>query len=147
MDGHGTQARLIHRMDTFLFWLRPEICRLKIIDIYKSTFCRKLAIVQFLVRLFLRPTIRLFCNLFKVRRHVIGCINHDIVIGLCSELLMRLSYYKMKSIAGIEPTPVWFSEQNASTLPTTPQALAFERQKYQFAGETEYIDRQCVVKW
>ena len=34
-----------------------------------------------------------FCSLFKVRRHVIGCINYDIVAGLCSELLMSLSYY------------------------------------------------------
>ena len=34
-----------------------------------------------------------FCSLFKVRRHVIGCINRDIVISLCSELLMMLSYY------------------------------------------------------
>ena len=33
-----------------------------------------------------------FCNLFNNRRHDIGCINHDIVVGLCSELLMRLSY-------------------------------------------------------
>ena len=31
-----------------------------------------------------------FCGLFRVRRHVIGCVNHSIV-GLCSELLMRLS--------------------------------------------------------
>ena len=78
----------------------------------------------FFVRLFLRPTIRHFYSLFKVRQVVIGCINHDIVVGLCSELFMRLSYYKMESTAGIEPTPVWFSEQNASTLPTTPQTLA-----------------------
>ena len=34
-----------------------------------------------------------FCSLFNVRRHAIGCINHDIVIGLCFELFMRLSYY------------------------------------------------------
>ena len=34
-----------------------------------------------------------FCSLFKVRRHVIGCINHDIVVGLCSDLLIRSSYY------------------------------------------------------
>ena len=34
-----------------------------------------------------------FCNLFKVRGHFIGCINHDIVIGLCSELLVGLIYY------------------------------------------------------
>ena len=35
-----------------------------------------------------RPTIRL-CILFKVG-HAIGWINHDIVVGLCSELRMRL---------------------------------------------------------
>ena len=34
-----------------------------------------------------------FYSLFKVRQYAMGCINHDIVIGLCSELLMRLSYY------------------------------------------------------
>ena len=38
----------------------------------------------------LRPAIGL-CSLFKVR-YVIGWINHDIV-GLCSNLLMRLSCY------------------------------------------------------
>ena len=32
-----------------------------------------------------------FCNLFKARWHVIECTNHDIVVGLFSELLMRLS--------------------------------------------------------
>ena len=34
-----------------------------------------------------------FNSLFKVRRHVVMCINRDIVVGLCSELLKRLSYY------------------------------------------------------
>ena len=34
-----------------------------------------------------------FFSLFKVRLHVIVCINHDIVVGPCSELLMRLFYY------------------------------------------------------
>ena len=34
-----------------------------------------------------------FFSLFKVRRHVIGCINHDKIIGRCSEQLMRLYYY------------------------------------------------------
>ena len=33
------------------------------------------------------------CILFTVRWHVIGYINHDIVIGLCFKLLMSLSYY------------------------------------------------------
>ena len=33
-----------------------------------------------------------FGSLFKVR-HVKGCINHDIALGLYSEQLMRLSYY------------------------------------------------------
>ena len=32
-----------------------------------------------------------FFSLLKVRRHVIGCINHNIVVAHCSELLMRLS--------------------------------------------------------
>ena len=39
------------------------------------------------------PDHQTFCSLFKVRQHVIGCINYDIVVGLCSELLMRISYY------------------------------------------------------
>ena len=34
-----------------------------------------------------------FWSLFKVRRYVIRCIKHDIVIWHCFELLMRLSYY------------------------------------------------------
>ena len=34
-----------------------------------------------------------FCSLSRVRRHIIGCINHDIVVCLCSELHIRLSYY------------------------------------------------------
>ena len=33
-----------------------------------------------------------FCNLFKVRRLVITCINHDIVVGLCFELLPYDAY-------------------------------------------------------
>ena len=36
-----------------------------------------------------------FFQLFKVRLHFIGCINHDIVVELCSELLMRLSIYNV----------------------------------------------------
>ena len=36
---------------------------------------------------------RLFFSLFKVRQHANGCFNHDIKVGLCSELLMRLSFY------------------------------------------------------
>ena len=39
-----------------------------------------------------RSTIRLFCSLFKVR-HIIGWINHDIVVSLCPALLGRLSFY------------------------------------------------------
>ena len=34
-----------------------------------------------------------FFSLFKLRWHAIGCINNDTVVGLCSDLLMRLSYY------------------------------------------------------
>ena len=43
--------------------------------------CRDFRLYYF-VRLFLRPTIRLFCSPFKVRLHVIGCINHEIVLLL-----------------------------------------------------------------
>ena len=62
-------------------------------------------------------------SLFKVR-HFMGCINHDIVVGLCSELLMRLSYYinlgygkKFISYVGIEPT-----QREPSTLPIDQRA-------------------------
>ena len=41
--------------------------------------------------LFLNSTID-FRGLFKVR-NVIGCINHDIKMGICSRLFIRLSYY------------------------------------------------------
>ena len=51
-----------------------------------------------------------FCSRFKVKRHVIGCTNHDIVVGLCSDIFMRLSYYihlgygkKFSARMGIEP--------------------------------------------
>ena len=36
-----------------------------------------------------------FCSLFKIRRHVFVDINHNIVVGFCSELLLRLSIYDM----------------------------------------------------
>ena len=49
---------------------------------------------SFLFFLFFTSDHQTFCShLFKVRRHVIGCINHAIVVGLSSELLMKLSYY------------------------------------------------------
>ena len=35
-------------------------------------------------------TIRLFCCIFMIRWHAIGCINHDIVVGLLSELLLNV---------------------------------------------------------
>ena len=44
-----------------------------------------------LILFYIRPSD--FCYQFKGRRHFIGCFNHDIVIGLCSELHLRLSYY------------------------------------------------------
>ena len=44
-----------------------------------------------LIVFYVRPLY--FYSLFKVRRNVIGCINHAIVIDLCSKLLMSLSYY------------------------------------------------------
>ena len=34
-----------------------------------------------------------FFGLFKVGRHVNVCINYNIIVGLCSELFVRLSYY------------------------------------------------------
>ena len=43
--------------------------------------------------LFLRPTIRLFAVYLRLDSIFIWYSNHDIVVGLCSELFMRLSYY------------------------------------------------------
>ena len=34
-----------------------------------------------------------FCSLLEVKWHVIGCINYGVLVGLCSELLKRLSFY------------------------------------------------------
>ena len=63
----------------------------------------------------------------KVRWHVMGCINHDIVIYICSQLLMRLSYYfhpgygkKNWSLMRIEPP-----ECEPSTLPLDQSANSF----------------------
>ena len=49
-------------------------------------------------------------SLLRLLSH--GCINHDIVVGLCSKLLMRLSYcihriYKLEflTLAGFDPGP------------------------------------------
>ena len=53
-------------------------------DVFTFIFC---------LILFLPSDHQTFCSLFKIRRHDIVCINHEIVIGLCSELLMRLFYY------------------------------------------------------
>ena len=45
------------------------------------------------MQLFLKSDHQTFCNMFKVKLPVSGCINQDIVVGCCSYLLMRLSYY------------------------------------------------------
>ena len=65
------------------------------------------------------PTIRLLKYFQGQTCH--GCINHDIIVGLWFELLMRLSYYihlwfgkKLSSYVGIEPGP---NERESSTLP------------------------------
>ena len=41
----------------------------------------------------LRPTIRLFAVYLRSDSMAFGGINHDLVVDLCSELLIRLSYY------------------------------------------------------
>ena len=41
---------------------------------------------------FLMSDHQTFCSLFKIRRHFIVHINHDIVMGLCSDLFMWLYY-------------------------------------------------------
>ena len=70
-----------------------------------------------------------FAVYFKVRLHVIGCINHDIEVGLCSELLIRFFYYihlgygkKISSHIGIEPRSfrLW-----AYYSTTRPECLLF----------------------
>ena len=69
-----------------------------------------------------RPTISLH-SLLKVRLYVIGCINHDIVVSLCSELLKKLFYYihhriwySFLSHTGFEPGSF---DWESSTLPKT----------------------------
>ena len=68
-----------------------------------------------------------FTSLFKVRRHVIGCINHVIVIGCClwgyptTDNIFNLFKNGVCSGNWCHASPI--SEQKASMLPTTPQAL------------------------
>ena len=40
-----------------------------------------------------KPDHQTFGSLFKIRRHVIGYINHDTIVGLCFEVFMRLYYH------------------------------------------------------
>ena len=59
-----------------------------------------------------------FCSLSKVRRHVIGCVNHDIVFGLCSETLLRLSCYI---------NLVYGDSKNTEVIYTKPTILFFDK--------------------
>ena len=54
-----------------------------------------------------------FCSLYKVRRNVIRCFNHDIAVGLCSELLMRFSYY----------INLWFSKKLLVHMGNEPRSF------------------------
>ena len=68
-----------------------------------------------------------FCSLFKVRQHIIGCINHDIVIGLCAELFMRLSHYIYlgydKKLSSHMGSNRGLSDCEPSTLPLDQSAI------------------------
>ena len=44
-----------------------------------------------------------FCSLVNIKHFVIEYTNHDIVVGLCYEQFMWLSYYMIDSTAGLEP--------------------------------------------
>ena len=74
----------------------------------------------------LRPTIRHLQSILRSTCH--GCNNHDIVIGLCSKLLMRFSYYIHRiyvlefflTLVGFEPghsrTEVGYSNHSTKAL-------------------------------
>ena len=77
--------------------------------------------------LFVRPSD--FFSLFKVRRHVIGCINHDIVFGFCTILFMTLPYYILLGY-GKNFWLTWGSNRGSSdcdpsTLPLDQKANSF----------------------
>ena len=69
-----------------------------------------------------------FYSLFKVRRHVIGCINNDIVISLCSELRLRLSYY-------IHPR----YGTTSTTLPTITSTITLRNSTTTATATTYYL--------
>ena len=54
-----------------------------------------------------------------------GCINHDIVIGLCSELLMRLIYYIHLGFGKKAFCPTWGS--NCSRFDCEPSTLPLDQ--------------------
>ena len=56
-------------------------------------------------------------------QHVIACINHDIVVSLCSELLMRLTYY-MHLAYGDNKANVFQLFQESNPGPFYPESTA-----------------------
>ena len=70
----------------YLLWLFINVC-----EIMDSNLSIELVIVSLLYTFLFNVRPSDLCSLLKVR-HVIGCTNHDIVVGLCSELFMRFSY-------------------------------------------------------
>ena len=87
---------LVHKSKHFTSLIKfgPRLCKVVFAPpvIISNTIFSRPSLFLAVSLLFSRPTIRLFCSLFKFR-HVIGWIHHDKVIGHCSELLIRLSYY------------------------------------------------------
>ena len=78
--------------------------------------------------IFLRPTIIIFAISLRSDGSI-RCINHDIVIGLCSELLMKLSCYILPGFGKkFLVSMIWGSnlappERKSSTLPLDHSAM------------------------
>ena len=87
-----------------------------------------------------------FSSLLKVRRHVIGCINHDIVVGNCSKLPFRLSYYihlgfgKVFTSRGNRTRD--FFDHESSAL--TPQPRLLPRQ-YSHSSVTNHQCQSAII--
>ena len=65
----------------------------------KSSFVEK-------SKIFLKSYHHIFAFYFRSETTLGAPIMAQVVVGLCSELFMSLSFYKMESTVGIEPMPV-----------------------------------------
>ena len=85
-----------------------------------------------------------FCSLFKVT-NILGSINRDLEIGLCSKLFMQLSC-NMESKPRIEPTPNDHNSMRvASTLLTTLKALTL-KQLFNFTNSFLWAEKHFYVR-